>query len=193
MTKCNDSSQHIAEDDCLKSDGDGIPAAAEVLAPSTHAQGTRGTHPLDPASTFHIHSLQPAADGMRLQLSPLRHRRLAKPRLPAVPGNPSAALRAPEPTGWNTAKTSPKTSGPSYSITSQEPAPSAPSSTLRPVRRRSGHPHHAPQMLLPSDSGSAMSALIYVEISIMPSFPSCAWERTFPRSCASPPHSTPTK
>ena len=33
-----------------------------------------------------MHSLQPAADGMRLQLSPLRHRRLAKPRLPAVPG-----------------------------------------------------------------------------------------------------------
>ena len=36
----------------------GIPDAAELLA---------GTNPLDPASTFHIHSLQPAADGMHLQ------------------------------------------------------------------------------------------------------------------------------
>ena len=54
-----------------------IPDAAELLA---------GTHPLDPASTFHIHSLQPGADGMRLRLSPLRHRRLAKPRLPTVAG-----------------------------------------------------------------------------------------------------------
>ncbi len=54
-----------------------LPDAAELLA---------GTDPLDVASTFHIHSLQSAADGIHLQWSPLRHRRLAKPRLPTVPG-----------------------------------------------------------------------------------------------------------
>ena len=59
------------------SDGDGIPDAAELIA---------GTNPLDPASKPDISSLQPAADGMHLQWSPLRHRRLAKPRLPTVLG-----------------------------------------------------------------------------------------------------------
>ena len=68
MTTFNDFSKRIVEDDCLTSDGDGIPDAAEFLA---------GTNPVDPASTFRIHSLQPAADGMHLQLSPLR---------PTVPG-----------------------------------------------------------------------------------------------------------
>ena len=61
----------------LDTDGDGIPDAAELLA---------GTNPLDPASKPGISSIQPVADGMHLQLSPLRHRRLAKPRLPTVPG-----------------------------------------------------------------------------------------------------------
>ena len=66
--------------------GEGHPRRRGTPRPFDYAQGTRGTNPLDPASTFHIHSLQPAADGRHLQWSPLRHRLLAKPRLPTVPG-----------------------------------------------------------------------------------------------------------
>ena len=45
MTKFNDFSKCIVEDDCLKSDGDGIPDAAELLA---------GTNPRDPASVLRL-------------------------------------------------------------------------------------------------------------------------------------------
>ena len=66
--------------------GERHPRRRGTPRPFDCAQGTRGTNPLDPASKPGISSLQPAADGMHLQLSPLRHRRLAKPRLPTVPG-----------------------------------------------------------------------------------------------------------
>ena len=70
------------------SDGDGIPDAQELLAPSTSAQGNRGTDPHDPASVLRLSQLDKTATGMQMQLSPLRHRRLAKPRLPTLTGNP---------------------------------------------------------------------------------------------------------
>ncbi len=70
----------------LDSEGDGIPDAQEVLAPSAHAQGTRGTDPRDPRSVLRLSPRDKSTSGLTLQLSPLRHRRLAKPRLPTQPG-----------------------------------------------------------------------------------------------------------
>ena len=52
MTKFNDFSKCIVEDDCLKSDGDGIPDAAERLA---------GTNPVDPQSYLRIDAVSPAS------------------------------------------------------------------------------------------------------------------------------------
>ena len=66
--------------------GERHPRRRGTPRPFDCAQGTRGTNPLDPASKPGISSLQPAADGMHLQWSPLRQRRLAKPRLATVPG-----------------------------------------------------------------------------------------------------------
>ena len=67
------------------SDGDGIPDAQELLAPSATAQGAHGTDPHDPASALRITQLEKSATGMQMQF-------------PTKPGNPSThstALRAP--------------------------------------------------------------------------------------------------
>ena len=58
----------------------GIPDAQELLA---------GTDPHDPASVLRITQLDKSATGMQMQF-------------PTKPGNPSTALRAPEPIGSNT-------------------------------------------------------------------------------------------
>ncbi len=58
-------------------DSDGIPDAQELLA---------GTDPRDPRSLLRLSPRDKSATGLTLQLSPLRHRRLAKPRLPTQPG-----------------------------------------------------------------------------------------------------------
>ena len=57
--------------------GDGLPDAQERLA---------GTDPHDPASVLRLSPPDKTATGMQRQWSPLRHRRLAKPRLPTLPG-----------------------------------------------------------------------------------------------------------
>ena len=45
-----------------------------------------GTDPHDPASVLRLSQPDKTATGMQMQLSPLRQRRLAKPRLPTLTG-----------------------------------------------------------------------------------------------------------
>ncbi len=70
----------------LDTDGDGIPDAQELLAPSAALRAPAGTDPRDPRSLLRLSPRDKSATGLTLQLSPLRHRRLAKPRLPTQPG-----------------------------------------------------------------------------------------------------------
>ena len=56
--------------------------------PFDSAQGTRGTDPHDPASFFRISKIEKSATGTQLQFG-------------TATGNPSAALRAPEPIASN--------------------------------------------------------------------------------------------
>ena len=82
-------------------DRDGIPNAQELLAlidlfgfaqGIRSAQGTRGADPHDPASVLRLSHLDKSATGMQRQF-------------PTLTGNPSTALRAPEPIASNTPTT----------------------------------------------------------------------------------------